>query len=58
MILRGVARNPRVLRGLVSTGIEFNRALRSLRGCRDYLLSSLLGAEALLETDTLLAAEA
>ncbi len=58
MILRGVARNPRVLRGLVSTGIEFNRALRSLRGCRDYLLSSLLGTEALLDTDTLLAAEA
>jgi adenosylhomocysteine nucleosidase len=53
MILRGVARNPKTLRALVSTGIEFNRALRSLRGCRDFLLSSLLAAEALLETETL-----
>jgi adenosylhomocysteine nucleosidase len=58
MILRGVARNPRVLRGLVSTGIEFNRALRSLRGCRDFLLSSVLGSEALLENEALVAAEA
>ena len=63
MILRGVARNPRALRGLVSTGIEFNRALRSLRGCRDFLLSSLLGAEGLrdkglLETDSLVAVDA
>jgi len=38
MILRGVARNPRTLRALVSTGIDFNRALRSLRGCRDLLV--------------------
>ena len=38
MILRGVARNPRTLRALVSTGIDFNRALRSLRGCRDFLV--------------------
>jgi len=37
-VLRGVARNPRALRGLVSTGIDFNRALRSLRGCRGFLL--------------------
>jgi adenosylhomocysteine nucleosidase len=37
MILRGVVRNPRTLRALVSTGIDFNRALRSLRGCRDFL---------------------
>jgi hopanoid-associated phosphorylase len=36
-ILRGVARNPRTLRALVSTGIDFNRALRSLRGCRGFL---------------------
>lgn len=58
MILRGVARNPRVLRGLVSTGIEFNRALRSLRGCRDFLLGSLL-SEGLLDTsEELVAAEA
>jgi adenosylhomocysteine nucleosidase len=37
-VLRGVARNPRTLRALVSTGIDFNRALRSLRGCRGFLL--------------------
>src|SRR6266567_3477100 len=39
-ILRGVVRNPRTLRGLVSMGIDFNRALRSLRGCRGFLLGS------------------
>lgn len=38
MILRGLVRNPRTLRALVSTGIDFNRALRSLRGCRDFLV--------------------
>jgi adenosylhomocysteine nucleosidase len=37
-VLRGVARNPLTLRSLVSTGIDFNRALRSLRGCRGFLL--------------------
>jgi hopanoid-associated phosphorylase len=37
-VLRGVARNPMTLRDLVSTGIDFNRALRSLRGCRGFLL--------------------
>ena len=37
-VLRGVARNPFTLRALVSTGIDFNRALRSLRGCRSFLL--------------------
>ncbi|XUM20204.1 phosphorylase [Bradyrhizobium oligotrophicum S58] len=58
MILRGVARNPAVLRGLVSTGIEFNRALRSLRGARDLLLSGMLAAEHFLETETLAVAEA
>jgi hypothetical protein len=42
-ILRGVARNPAALRALVSTGIDFNRALRSLRGCRGFL-----GGEALV----------
>lgn len=36
-ILGGVVRNPRTLRALVSTGIDFNRALRSLRGCRGFL---------------------
>ena len=35
--LRGVARNPASLRALVSTGLDFNRALRSLRGCRGFL---------------------
>jgi adenosylhomocysteine nucleosidase len=39
-VLRGVARNPTTLRALVSTGIDFNRALRSLRGCRGLLLGS------------------
>ncbi len=39
-ILRGVVRNPRTLRALVSMGIDFNRALRSLRGCRGLLLGS------------------
>ena len=38
-VLRGLARNPMTLRALVSTGIDFNRALRSLRGCRGFLLS-------------------
>ncbi|MBV8926012.1 MAG: nucleoside phosphorylase, partial [Bradyrhizobium sp.] len=37
-VLTGVVRNPRSLRALVSTGIDFNRALRSLRGCRSFLL--------------------
>lgn len=37
-VLSGVVRNPRSLRALVSTGIDFNRALRSLRGCRSFLL--------------------
>jgi adenosylhomocysteine nucleosidase len=37
-ILRGVVRNPRALRALVSTGLDFNRALKSLRGCRGFLL--------------------
>ena len=39
-VLRSVARNPRSLRDLVATGIDFNRALRSLRGCRGFLLGS------------------
>ena len=37
-IVRGVVRNPKSLRELVSTGIDFNRALRSLRGCRGFLV--------------------
>jgi hopanoid-associated phosphorylase len=39
-IVRGVVRNPKTLRELVSTGIDFNRALRSLRGCRGFLVGS------------------
>ena len=46
-VLRGVARNPMTLRALVSTGIDFNRALRSLRGCRGFLL----GSESLVAAD-------
>ena len=45
LVLRGVARNPMTLRSLVSTGIDFNRALRSLRGCRDLLLGDGLVAQ-------------
>lgn len=37
-VLGGIARNPLVIRALVSTGRDFNRALRSLRDCRSYLL--------------------
>ena len=37
-ILSGLVRNPRALSALVSTGLDFNRALRSLRGCRSFLL--------------------
>jgi adenosylhomocysteine nucleosidase len=46
-VLSGVARNPLTLRALVSTGIDFNRALRSLRGCRGFLL----GGEGLVTAD-------
>jgi hypothetical protein len=46
-VLRGVARNPMTLRALVSTGLDFNRALRSLRGCRGFLL----GGEGLVAAD-------
>ena len=46
-VLRGVARNPLTLRALVSTGIDFNRALRSVRGCRGFLL----GGEGLVTAD-------
>jgi hopanoid-associated phosphorylase len=38
-VLRSVARNPLSLGALVSTGLDFNRALKSLRGCRGFLLS-------------------
>ena len=46
-VLSGVARNPMTLRALVSTGIDFNRALKSLRGCRGFLL----GGESLVAAD-------
>ncbi len=47
-VLRGIARNPMVIRALVSTGRDFNRALRSLKDCRSFLLSriGLASAEA------------
>ncbi|MGA7807915.1 phosphorylase [Bradyrhizobium sp.] len=44
-VLRGLVRNPRTLRALVSTGIDFNRALRSLSGCRGFLLGGLVPAD-------------
>ena len=45
-VLRGLARNPTLLRSLVSTGRDFNRALRSLRGCRSFLSGGgMLAAE-------------
>jgi hopanoid-associated phosphorylase len=46
-VLRSLARNPWTLRALVSTGIDFNRALRSLRGCRSFLL----GGQGLVAAD-------
>ena len=46
-VLRGIARNPLTALDLVSTGIDFNRALRSLRGCRSFLL----GGEGLVAAD-------
>jgi adenosylhomocysteine nucleosidase len=47
-VLRGIARNPFVIRALVSTGRDFNRALRSLRDCRSFLIgrAGLVSAEA------------
>ncbi len=46
-IVRGVVRNPKALNALVSTGIDFNRALRSLRGCRGFLM----GGESLVSAN-------
>jgi hopanoid-associated phosphorylase len=40
-VLRGVARNPTSIKALVSTGMDFNRALRSLRGCRGFMLDGI-----------------
>ncbi len=36
-VMRGIARNPRTIPHLISTGRDFNRALRSLKGCRGAL---------------------
>lgn len=33
-VMRGIARNPKTIPHLISTGRDFNRALRSLKGCR------------------------
>jgi len=46
-VMHGIVRNPLALRDLVSTGLDFNRALRSLRGCRSFLL----GGDGLLAAD-------
>lgn len=53
-VLRGIVRNPRTLRALVSTGIDFNRALRSLRSCRGFLL----GSDVLMPVEDVLVAKA
>jgi len=45
--MHGIVRDPLALLDLVSTGLDFNRALRSLRGCRSFLL----GGEGLLAAD-------
>jgi len=50
-VLRGVARNPASIRSLVSTGIDFNRALRSLRGCRGFMLDGVLGSGGFVAAD-------
>lgn len=36
-VMRGIARNPKTIPHLISTGRDFSRALRSLRGCRSAL---------------------
>lgn len=46
-VLGSIARNPLSVHELVSTGIDFSRALRSLRGCRGVLL----GGEGLVTAD-------
>ena len=32
-VMRGIARNPKTIPHLISTGRDFSRALRSLKGC-------------------------
>jgi len=36
-VMRGIARNPKSIPHLISTGRDFSRALKSLRGCREAL---------------------
>lgn len=36
-VVRGIARNPKTIPHLISTGRDFSRALRSLRGCKGAL---------------------
>lgn len=36
-VMRGIARNPKSIPHLISTGRDFSRALRSLKGCREAL---------------------
>ena len=36
-VMRGIARNPKAIPSLISTGRDFNRALKSLRGARRIL---------------------
>lgn len=43
-VLRGIARNPIAIPALVSAGRDFNRALRSLSGCRGLLLGESAGS--------------
>ena len=43
-VLRGLVRDPSTLSALVSTGRDFNRALRSLRGCREFLIADSVAA--------------
>ncbi|MGX7744551.1 phosphorylase [Rhodopseudomonas parapalustris] len=47
-VLRGIARHPTSIRSLVSTGIDFNRALRSLRGCRNFVQDAVLGGSGIV----------
>jgi len=43
-VMRGIAINPTAIPALVSAGRDFNRALRSLSGCRSLLLGESSGS--------------
>ena len=43
-VLRGIAVDPKAIPALVSAGRDFNRALRSLSGCRSLLLGDRAGS--------------